>query len=330
MPPRCTACEEQIRDVRACDHQHECDDDEKGNERPLEALAQRGRARAGGLEHEWLAQKGRLELHRQRTGPNLRLHGAKRSGGRFERHARLHPEHDVQPRRVVVELDVSADRKDQVEGAPDLDAEKPGRRHPDDRHRGKAERDGRADHARRAAEPLLPQLVADHGCPPVGAATRQVILRREQPANDGRHAERVEEVAADKEAIDRHRLAGYRQRALAATVAERQRAVEGLPVTADLIEGRVTEGGPRAAVAPVRQDHQALRMGHRQRPQDEAVDEREDRGVRADAERERQDGYGGDDRSGDERADGETEILHRGLRPGFYGGTTPICRINPS
>ena len=50
-----------------------------------------------------------------------------------------------------------------------------------------------------------------------------------------------------------------------------------------------------------------VEIGHRRRAQEHAVDDAENRGVRADPERERQDGNHGESAVGDELADPRTE-----------------------
>ena len=76
--------------------------------------------------------------------------------------------------------------------------------------------------------------------------------------------------------------------------------------------------GPRGDTARVRnararlvREHDQLpRFLHGQRAQDHTVDERKNRGVRADAERQRQDGDEGNNRRGAQRAKGKTDVLH--------------------
>jgi hypothetical protein len=158
--------------------QHEGDDNQQGDQRPLELLAQSRRTVGNRLELEGIVQELWLREHRHRRGAHLRLHRAQRRGRRLELSPRFHPQHDVHPGDVVVECDarenlwLGPDREDHVEGSPDFDAEKARRRNADDRDRDALHGHGRADAADGAAEALLPQPVADHRGQPVRSAAR--------------------------------------------------------------------------------------------------------------------------------------------------------------
>src|SRR5213079_2843772 len=58
---------------------------------------------------------------------------------------------------------------------------------------------------------------------------------------------------------------------------------------------------------------QLLRIFHRQRPEQDRVDNREDGGVRPDAEREREHGHGGEAGVLEQLAEGEFQIVHCSL-----------------
>ena len=78
----------------------------------------------------------------------------------------------------------------------------------------------------------------------------------------------------------------------------------------DLIERGIAVRRPETRGAARRHADEALWIGDGKRTQQQAVDERENRGVRADAERERKDRDGRHDGRRAERAKGEAEILH--------------------
>ena len=128
-----------------------------------------------------------------------------------------------------------------------------------------------------AAEALLPETMADHGDVTLRAAAAHIVPRRERAAGDGVDAERVEETAADVCAGDRIDAAGLREIEPLDRPGGGALEQAGLPV-ADLLPDRI---GPIGAT----DDHQLLRLADRQGPEHEAVEDREERGIRADAER---------------------------------------------
>ena len=65
--------------------------------------------------------------------------------------------------------------------------------------------------------------------------------------------------------------------------------------------------------------HQALGIAHRELAQQDLVDQREDRGVGADAERQRQDGDGGEERAAAEAAQRQAEVVRRKRHAGLDG-----------
>ena len=68
-----------------------------------------------------------------------------------------------------------------------------------------------------------------------------------------------------------------------------------------------------ARVVVPQDDHQTRRIGHRQAPQHERMQDAEDRGVRADAERERRDDDDGVGRTRDQRSHRELQLLTQGI-----------------
>ncbi len=151
-----------------------------------------------------------------------------------------------------------------------------------------------------AAEVLAPEAMADDGDGTVrrGGA---VVSWGEHPAAECRHAEHVEEAPADVGAVDGHGPAALRK--VKGPVRPGEGAVEqSVCACADLLPYRV---GPRT----VREQRQASRIPHWQRPHDEAVEDREQRRVRADAERERGDGHERETSALAQPANGVADIL---------------------
>ena len=111
----------------------------------------------------------------------------------------------------------------------------------------------------------------------------------------------VEERAAREEAGDDLGFPALRE--IEARVGERRRALQELVLPiADLLPDRVR---PRAA----RKAHEADGLAHGQGAQDQAVHEREDRGVGADAQGQRQDRDEGEGRAAAQDADAVREVL---------------------
>ena len=66
--------------------------------------------------------------------------------------------------------------------------------------------------------------------------------------------------------------------------------------------------------------HQLIGVGHRQLAQQDLVDQREDRGIRADAERQRQDRDDREQRAAPEPADGKAKVVGGQSHVGMSGG----------
>src|SRR5439155_25899757 len=108
--------------------------------------------------------------------------------------------------------------------------------------------------------------------------------RRERPADERRHAERLEEVAADEQGVNRLRLAaGLRQREWL-RVGARERPVEEVRALPHLIPNRVS---PRrsSVESGAGHRHEAPGLGDRKGAQEDGVDERKNGGVGSYAER---------------------------------------------
>ena len=168
-----------------------------------------------------------------------------------------------------------------------------------------------ADDGGIAGVAALPEAVADHR--EVGTAGH-VLLRGEAASAKGRDAERREHVRAD--VADRHALGLAVARQVRLAIAPgghfgQRRRPAAVVEDFSLGDPRLVERGPAAP------DHDgAIRVAPRQRSQQDGVDDAEDRGVRADAERERQHGDGGERGIPRKRADAEPEILCERVEPG--------------
>ena len=108
-----------------------------------------------------------------------------------------------------------------------------------------------------------------------------VIGRSEHAAAYGRHAQHLEEAPAHVGAVHKCALSSSRQ--IETLVGPREGAVEQVVLTSlDLRPDRV---GPRS----IEEQRQTARVAHRQRAQDETVEDREQRRIGADAQRQRRD-----------------------------------------
>ena len=111
--------------------------------------------------------------------------------------------------------------------------------------------------------------------------TGSVIGRSEHAAAHGRHAQHLEEAPAHVGAVHECALPSARQ--IESLVGPREGAVEQIVLTSlDLRPDRV---GPRS----IEEQRQTARVAHRQRAQDETVEDREQRGIGADAQRQSRD-----------------------------------------
>ena len=227
---------------------------------------------------------------------NLWLQRAEFGRRGVERLARLQPQHDPQPRRIVVVGNVRTnhrlylDGKKEVERQADFHAEEPSGEDANNRDGNAFDDEGPADHSRNAAKVPLPERIADHCRRTVRTTARDIVSQRERTTEKRRHTQCGEEIAADPFCVHRLGIPVDRQRG----VDPRQRAVERLAVLPDLVEGRVAVRRSLARLQARGHGDETLWMCDRQHSQQQAVDERKDRSVGADAECQRQDGSGGE------------------------------------
>ncbi len=208
----------------------------------------------------------------------------------------------------------------QAQGQPHLDLvvhDVEARRHDaDDLPRSAVEAHGLADHVA-SGKHGLPGLVRQHG--DVGTAGSR-FLRGEMPAARRWHTQRLQQRGVH--VARPHTPWPVARRQVQLPGRERPDARErAVPLRELEVLGR---GNPELIESQGRKaagdEHQPLRLGVAQRSEDHAVDDGEDRGVGADAQRERQDRDQGEPRRPQQVPDGVTEILNqRGHGAELYG-----------
>ncbi len=206
MTPRRPARQEQIRDICARDQEDQPDDPHHHDKRlpiglPQVRYPHRRRPRAHRLDQIRLLQlrqkvRGHCRLAQER------LNILERRAGALSRLPGFQPRHDREPpRRALVQERARAkdwfraNRNDDIERPANFRAEKTSLRDSDHRERLLVEPQGLADNGRVAAEPALPERVADDGDESVRGATA-IVVGREKTAELGTHTEAVKEAAA--------------------------------------------------------------------------------------------------------------------------------------
>ena len=142
--------------------------------------------------------------------------------------------------------------------------------------------------------------------------TRCRRFRRRRRRARGRAAARpedVEEWRGDVGAVDQLRIAGAGE--VRRARCDRRGAREDAALRRDVDEVRRRVGHRQASVAAVEQLDEAARLPVGQRPQQHAVDDGEDRRIRADAERQRQRGDGREAGLTAEHARGVPDVLYK-------------------
>jgi hypothetical protein len=192
------------------------------------------------------------------------------------------------------------DRHRDVRDRSDVGADEPARAHADDRDRRPVETHDLANRRDRSREAAGPVAVADHRHQ---WRAGLVVVARQEPAGFGLQAERVVVAAGDERAGDTGDRIG-RSRLEAEPAESCDTGEELLPI------GERPDNGVREALsvdaALTRrleiELHELLRIADRKPPQHQRVDQTEDGGVGADAEREREDDYQGEARCLGEQA----------------------------
>ena len=142
--------------------------------------------------------------------------------------------------------------------------------------------------------------MTDHRHRPARAAPSHIVGRGEGATELGCHPEGVERAPADEHAVDELRFTTPREVELCVEGRPGERAFEPVGMALDLLPDRIRPGGlSRLAIGD--EHRQPLGLLHRQGAQEQAVDDGEDRRVRADAERQRQHDHHGEAAVPDER-----------------------------
>jgi hypothetical protein len=257
--------------------------------------------------------------------PDLALHTAQRGGRRFQRLARFQAGDNAEKvRRRRVEGGVAAaherfrtERRDDVERAADLHAEEARWRDADDREGHRVETNDAAEDVRSAAELPLPVCVADHGDGAVTSSSASIVQRREGAAEESGSAKGREESAVNPHTVDELRLAS--RSGVESHEGPRGDTGEEIRTLANLFPERMAPrpdarlaGFTEHAVCDVNEPRGIV---DRQRPEEKAVQNGEDRGAGANRDRKRQDRDCGHHRCLRERADGEShlapELVHQ-------------------
>ena len=161
-----------------------------------------------------------------------------------------------------------------------------------------------------AAEPPLPEVVPENDNR--GSRVR-VLCAREGSSEEWLHAENRKEVGGDVLHDDFFRIAAARQ--VGPRIDERRHPVERRDAIAPSEELRRAEhvafAWPVRALFPEHDD--PLRIAERQPFEQHRVDDREDRGVGADAERERQDSDSREARRPQVQTDGVADVVEEGV-----------------
>ena len=181
------------------------------------------------------------------------------------------------------------DRHGDVDGGADLQSEKVRRRDADDRHPVGAHLDGFAQDGGIQAESSRPEGMTDDGDRAVGPAAPEyrVVARREHATVHRLDAEHVEITAG--RVLAEHLLGRAVDRHLDRPLMECRNTGEEAIVIAKRFVTWIRRPAAAAGLpARVVDEEEVLRVRDRQELHEYRVDQAEDRGVRADAEAERQ------------------------------------------
>jgi hypothetical protein len=188
---------------------------------------------------------------------------------------------------------------------------KPAWEHADDRIRDRVDANPSSDHAGIPAEPLHPEVVADHdGCRHAGLVD---LVLRERAAHGGRDTEHGKVPIGHHLATQPVRFSVTRHVDVAA--GKEGNLVEDFLRALELAVFRVRPDGfpVNAGVVAIRHghvdEHQALGVGKRQWLEQDGVDGGEDRRIGADAEREGDDGDGCERRRAAEQPQRVADVL---------------------
>jgi len=283
--PRDTPRQQQVRHVRAADEQDAADASHQHEQRRTDL-------RGDGVEEDLRAHLHRAALAEDRFGQRRPRHAARGAGslggGLGHRRSWAQPSQrredlDRLPRRVGGSARDAQRRPQPRLAGGEIEL---GRRDADDGARPAVERERAADRGRLSAEALAPEAVRQHHD---GLRAGSGVLGEQQPTRRGARADEREKRRRDRDARDARRLAAARLEKGAPPVG-RQPVERARRAVAPGMEGEFAEQRPhrrvRAGVV-LREAHQPVGVGIRQRAQQHAVGHREERRIGADAQRQR-------------------------------------------
>ena len=214
----------------------------------------------------------------------------------FQRHSRLEAAEDLREAAATVvqavelagEFVLHHHRDADLRRGSGLHAIEARAAHTDDGQRIAVEHDLPADHGGVGGEARLPVTVTQDG--DRVAALHKIVLRVEDAAQGGAHAQDREVIAGDEFARDQFGPAFVSQAEAVAEAAEH--SLEDLVLVAEIlvhgIGNRVAAGVASVVRSARREQHQLFRVAHRQQLQDQLIDQREDGGIGADSQGERE------------------------------------------
>jgi hypothetical protein len=201
-----------------------------------------------------------------------------------------------------------AERNDHVERPPDIRTEECRGDDADDGERHPLDGEALADDVGSSAKAPLPEAVADHGDRTVGAAASPVVRRLQGASENRGDAQHLEILAADPDTIHQIGLSALRQ--VEPRGGPGEGAVEGLRAVANRFPDGIGPGRPGRAHRSLADHHEPLRFRHRQRSEQQAVEDGEYRRVRANPQRQRQNRNSGGDWRSLQRTERVPDIVH--------------------
>src|SRR3984957_18555374 len=170
-----------------------------------------------------------------------------------------------------------------------------------------------ADPIRGTAKAALPERVADHG---YGRTADAVFLRKKRAADDGRDAQKREKPGGDVPAFESLRLASAGDREICK--AGGFHGFEGAALVAPVFIVLVRGGDRREHGVAFDDQHDVRGIAVGERAKQHAIDDGEDRGVRANAESEREDGDNRKARILEKHPDAIFQIVQEAIHSGAF------------
>ena len=293
------AREQQVHDVRAADAEHEQGADLNHSENPIDALIHQPCRERQHPHREPLVLARMLLQQPVADDRHLRL-------GLLERPPGRKAGDDGQVARASILLFVRRELPRSPEGRGHRNVEIR-RRDADDLVRLAVDAHRFADDVRPRAEAPPPQTVTQHD----DARVARHVAVFDESSCHRRLADRREELARDAKSLNALRLGAAREVHL--PVGERRHAIEGGRLRLPVEEVGRRDGlcRKRLAIAVLGDDGQSIDVLQVERTKNERVEQRECRGVGAQADRERQHDGGGDERIAGQRAHRDTDFLEQ-------------------